>query len=154
MLHAQGSDASLSLLAPRASTLLRRELALIQMLTIRKEQLRVLDRDKRQRFVAKMLKHVQEFFPRQCALLGEKQLSEWVEQGINRAASYRIASERDVCKYIDVMIFFGKDFDQDPRLPWASKILKVHYSKPAEKARLLFEAAKQHQFDSPESDRG
>jgi hypothetical protein len=123
------------------------------MLTIRKEQLRVLDQAKRKRFMAKMLQHVQEFFPSQCALLGENQLREWVEHGINRAANYRLASERDVCKYIDVMIVFGKDFDRDSRLPWASKILSVQHTKPAEKTRLLFEAAKQHQH-GPESARG
>jgi hypothetical protein len=129
------------------------EPGLIHMLNIRKQQLRVLDRDKRKRFVAKMLQHVQVFFPNQCALLGENQLREWVEHGINCAASYRIASERDVCKYIDVMIVFGKNFDQDSRLPWASKILKVQHTMPTEKTRLLFEAAKRNQH-GPESARG
>ena len=123
------------------------------MLTIRKEQLRVLDSDRRMHFVAKMLQHVQKFFPEQCALLGENQIREWVEHGINRATSYRIASERDVCKYIDVMIVFGKDFDQDARLPWASKILRVQHTKPPEKTRLLFEAAQQNQ-PAPGSVRG
>jgi hypothetical protein len=126
----------------------------MHMLRIRKEQLRVLDLDKRKRFIAKMLQHVQEFFPTQCALLGENQLREWVEHGINSAASYRIASERDVCKYIDVMIVFGKDFDQDPRLPWAAKILKVQHTKPTERTRLLFETAKQHRHEGLESGRG
>jgi hypothetical protein len=115
------------------------------MFTIRKEQLRVLDRDRRDRFVAQMLQHLQEFFPSQCASLGEKQLREWVNHGIDRAASYHIASQRDVCKYIDFMIMFGRNFDQDSQLPWASKILSVYHTRPDEKMRLLFEAAKQNQ---------
>jgi hypothetical protein len=115
------------------------------MFTIRKEQLRVLDLDRRRGFIAKMLAHVQEFFPRQCESLGEKQLHEWIEHGINRSSTYRIASERDVCKYVDLMMVFGKAFDQDSQLPWASEILKVAHTKPAEKMRLLFEAAKKNE---------
>ena len=118
------------------------------MLVIRKEQLHVFDRDKRQRFVAKMLEHLQKFFPERCARIGETQLRQWVEHGISRAAIYGLASERDVCKYLDVMTVFGKDFDQDSRLPWASRILAVHHIKPAEKAGRLLEAAKENQPDT------
>jgi hypothetical protein len=118
------------------------------MFTIRKEQLQALDRDKRESFVDRMLQHLREFFPGKCDALGENQLRKWIEHGIERAKAYRIVSERDVCKYIDVMIVFGKEFDRDKALPWASKILNGHYSQAGEKIDLLFEAAKQNQTDS------
>jgi len=118
------------------------------MLTIRKEQLRALDRDKRDRFIDTALEHLRKFFPERCNALGENQLRRWIEYGIERAGSYRIVSERGVCKYMDVMIVFGKDFDRDKELPWASKILNNHYSQTEEKSDLLLEAAKQYQTGS------
>jgi len=115
------------------------------MLTIRKEQLRVFDQDRRSRFLALMLAHLRKFFPARCESLGERGLREWIEHGTKRAATYHVVSERDVCKYIDIMLVFGKDFDQDARFPWAARLLKIPRTKPGEKMNLLFEAAKEHQ---------
>ncbi len=114
------------------------------MLTVRKEQMEVLDRDKRKRFVNHMAEHLQKYFPKRCATLGDKQVREWIEHGIDRAQSYRIVSERDVCKYLDVMFVFGKNFDCDAQLPWASKILNLPYTNPRGKTNLLLERAKEN----------
>ena len=38
-----------------------------------------------------------------------------VQYGIKRAAVYGFTAKRDVCKYIDLMILFGRDFDTDKR---------------------------------------
>ena|SRR5258707_8062168 len=113
------------------------------MLTVRKEQMDVLDRDKRKRFVNLMVEHLEKFFPKRCATLGDKQVREWIEQGIDRAASYRIVSERDVCKYLDVMFVFGKNFDHDSQFPWAAKILNLQFADPSGKATQLFQAARE-----------
>ncbi len=114
------------------------------MLTVRKEQMEALDRDKRKRFVNHMAEHLQKFFPKKCASLGDKQVREWIEHGIDRAQSYRIISERDVCKYLDVMFVFGKNFDCDAQLPWAAKILNLQYADPSGKVSQLFQAAREN----------
>ena len=55
--------------------------------------------------------------------MGEAKLRGTVHYGIQRAAAYGLKAKRDVCKYIDVMIVLGNDFDKDIRLPWVSSIL-------------------------------
>ena len=48
-------------------------------------------------------------------------LRSFVEHGIDRAASYKIEAERDVCKYLNLMAVFGRNFDVE--LPWAKETL-------------------------------
>ena len=65
-----------------------------------------------------MVVHLNETFPEKCEALGDAKIRETVKYGIQRSASYGITSEGDVRKYIDLMLMFGLDFDQDPQLPW------------------------------------
>ena len=88
-----------------------------------------------------MLVHLRKFFPKQCAALGELQLRETIGHGIRRAAHYGITAKRDVCKYIDLMIVFGRDFDSDKRFRWAREILDRQGNSFA-KMKALLPAAK------------
>jgi len=116
------------------------------MLTIRKEQLAVLQKKEVQKFGDRMVAHLTEVFPEKSKALGEGGLREIIRYGLSRAASYRIAAERDVCKYIDLMIVFGRDFDRDPNQPWAGAILNDRKTKsPARKMKQLFETAKERE---------
>jgi hypothetical protein len=83
------------------------------MLTIRQAQFAVLSQLEVQKFEEWMLVHLKRFFPRQCAGGGDQRLREMVQYGIQRAAGYGVTAKRDVCKYIDLMIVFGRDFDTD-----------------------------------------
>jgi hypothetical protein len=93
------------------------------------------------KFEDRMLIHLNKFFPRQCAALGEPKLRETIRDGIKRAAAYRITAERDVYKYIDLMVVFGHDFDTDKRFPWAGEILRKQKS-PGAKINALHRAAR------------
>jgi len=93
------------------------------MLTIRTEQLNALREASVRDFERRMVVHLRKFFPEQCDSLGEDGAKLAVRHGIERAAAYNIRIERQVCKYIDVMFSFGRDFDTDAKLPWASLIL-------------------------------
>ena len=93
------------------------------MLTIRKEQMAVFREPAINDYVKRMVVHLNETFPEKCEALGDAKIRETVKYGIQRSASYGITSEGDVRKYIDLMLMFGLDFDQDPQLPWASAIL-------------------------------
>ncbi len=111
------------------------------MLTIRQAQLAVLSQLEVRKFEDWMVSHLHKFFPKQCATLGERQLREWIQHGIRRAAYYGLRAKNDVCKYIDLMIVFGQDFDTDKRNRWASEILGRR-GDPGAKMQVLFTAAK------------
>jgi hypothetical protein len=113
------------------------------MLTLRKEQIAVFGPLGKKAFEDRMLVHLKKVFPEQSEALGEPKLRETIQHGTQRAAAYRIISERDVCKYIDLMILYGRDFDKDPKLPWAQSILQNQVIKdPSAKVNQLFRAAK------------
>jgi len=90
---------------------------------IRREQMNTLDEHMRMKFEDFMVGHLWEHYPVECEEMGEDQVRDWIRHGTERAAVYEVEAERDVCKYIDVMFAFGRDFDQDPGLPWAGEIL-------------------------------
>ncbi len=95
-----------------------------------------------------MIAHLNKVFPEQSKILGEPKLRETIQYGTQRATSYRFISERDVCKYIDLMILFGRDFDKDPNLPWAQSILQNQAIKdPSIKVDRLFKTAKKQDTD-------
>lgn len=96
------------------------------MLTIRKPQLEALGARHRAAFAARIAEHLGRFFPERCRVLGADGVAEAVEHGITRAALYGITSERDVCKYIDLMFVFGRDLDRAESHPWAARILARH----------------------------
>jgi Domain of unknown function (DUF4123) len=93
-------------------------------LTIRQAQMDVFSQVEVQKFEDWMVSHLKQFFPTQSQSLGEPQLREMIRHGIRRAADYGITDKRDVCKYIDLTIVFGRHFDTDERLKWAGEILR------------------------------
>ena len=116
------------------------------MLSIRKEQMAVFREPAIEAFVDKMVVHLNKCFPDKCNAMDEPKLRELVKYGIQRAASYKISSERDVCKYVDLMMVFGQDFDQDLKLPWAAEILNnTAIIKPATKVGRLYKAVKKQE---------
>lgn len=93
------------------------------MFTIRRKQIDAISERLARRFEETMRVHLGTFFPERCAELGEEGVLREIEHGIRRAARYDITSERDVCKYLNFMFVYGRDFDVDPGLPWAAEIL-------------------------------
>ena len=92
-------------------------------------------------FEDRVAAHLKRCFPRQSEALGEAKVHEVIHYGIQRAKSYGIIAERDVCKYIDLMIVFGRDFDKDPQLGWPAPILNNKTVKdPALRIKRLLEA--------------
>ena len=77
-----------------------------------------------------------------------------IRYGVERAGSYGIGTERDVCKYIDLMFAFGRDFDKNQDLPWASRILEDDTLKsPTVKTERLFAEGKLRAADQSRSSR-
>jgi hypothetical protein len=92
-------------------------------LTIRPAQLSVFSELELRRFEDWMAHHLRKFFPAQCDALGEAGAIETIRYGMKRAAHHGFKSRRDVCKYIDLMMSLGRDFDTDERTGWAAGIL-------------------------------
>ena len=113
------------------------------MLTIRKEQIKALAQLEVEKFEDWMLVHLRKFFPAQCRAAGETKLLAIIRSGIERAAGYGIKTRRDVCKYIDLMVVLGPDFDEDPRLPWVAKIL-LNRGPAGQRMRDLLAAVQRH----------
>lgn len=107
-----------------------------------------------QLFEERMVVHLQKCFPSESASLGQGGVRWMIRRGVERAPSYGITTERDTCKYIDIMMVFGRDFDVRPDLPWAAEILNdgVLRSGTA-KIERLFDEAKKREGDRHASGR-
>lgn len=115
------------------------------MLTIRKEQVKVFGPISMKSFEDRMVVHLKQVFPDRVSTMQEPALLDTIRHGVQRARTYSIVSERDVCKYIDLAVLYGRDFDQDAALPWAATILQnKSIRKPSTKVDRLFREAKKH----------
>jgi hypothetical protein len=113
------------------------------MLTIRKEQMAVFSQVQLKKFEDFVLPHLSKSLRKQSEALGEAKLRETIQYGIKRAARFGITSERDVYKYLYLLVAFGRDFDTDKELPGAGEILRSR-KRPGEKIRALHQAANKH----------
>jgi hypothetical protein len=91
---------------------------------IRAEQMTAFSRAAFAAFEDRMLLHIQRSFPAVFEKLGEVRVCEAIRYGIQRARTYGLTTQRDVCKYIDLMMEFGRDFDTEGTLAGAAEILK------------------------------
>jgi hypothetical protein len=114
------------------------------MLIINKEQMTALREKKRRDFVKRMVDYLQRTFPKQAGSLGDAGLREEIQHGMETADQYRMVSEREVARYIELMFYLGRDFDTSPQTPWATAILNDRFSSAANRLRRLSrEAGKQ-----------
>ncbi len=118
------------------------------MLQIRPEQMEKFQQAAQRRFEDRMVAHLKKFFPENCGGMPEKDLREFVRHGLARSKAYGITGRRDVCHYLDIMAVFGRDFDVDPRLPWAQEILgKSRLKNATAKVQRLYGVAMKKQLE-------
>ena len=94
------------------------------MLTIRSEQMDALSAYMIARFERDMVNHIAQAFPKQFAEAGDAGTRKLVHDGIAKAASYGVQSERNVALFIDLMVAIGPTFDHDDRFPWVRQVLQ------------------------------
>ncbi len=115
------------------------------MLRISKKQLGQLAEDDYEGFVRDMLVHIEEHFPEHYIKLGEDNTRGLVDLGVDKAKQHSFDSERDICKYINLMLCFGVEFDEDPKQIWAQAILTDPMQNYGpEKMKKLYAAAEAH----------
>lgn len=94
------------------------------MLTIRDQQLLVLENLPRDEFETQLMRHLSRFYPRECRLAGSEQMRRFVAAGVGRAARYGFRSRREATLYVTLMVMLGSEFDEDPQIPWAKHELQ------------------------------
>lgn len=92
----------------------------------------------RERFVSEMVDHVKTYFPSQYRKLGHAGLRTILTATVLKAKTYGFNSKRDVCKFINVAMMFGPDFDRS--LPLFPTIL-AGPEHPSVKAQRLSETS-------------
>lgn len=118
------------------------------MFRLRKKQMTAFSEAAILRFEDDMVRHAGRFFSDRCAQLGEDGVRAMIRGAIERAARYRIVSERGVCLYLNLMFVFGRELDRDPELPWAGRILNdpsIPYA--AQRIDALYEEAMRHEAE-------
>lgn len=93
------------------------------MLVIRRAQMDALARAAREPFVENIIAHLRRVWPEECAAMGEEGLDAFVGHGLARCEQYGVETEYDVGRYCDLMLILTRDFDVDPKIPWAQDIL-------------------------------
>jgi hypothetical protein len=83
----------------------------------------VLGEGQRRRFETEMAVHLATFFPEPCAAMGDDEIALFIRRTVDKALAYGIERERDVCKFLDIAMALGRDFDRDPEFPWSREIL-------------------------------
>jgi hypothetical protein len=112
---------------------------------IRPEQMQALSNARTGAFESDVLSHLQRCFPAECAALGEPGVRDTIRYGLERSRGYGLTAAREVCTYVDLMMAFGRDFDRDPKLPWAADILnRKRWKDTATMVDQLYRTAQQH----------
>lgn len=91
-------------------------------------------------FEQRTIHRLREYFPSFGALPDIEALT-LVRQGIHRAEKYGITAERDVAKYVGLLVIWGWDFDEIDPDSWLVSILSNRFVEPAERLALLYEHA-------------
>lgn len=108
------------------------------MFKVRREQMQAYREAALRDFEDRMVAHVERCFPQRLTALGAESVREVIRLGIERAAGHGIVTERDVCKFIDLMLVLGPTFDEEP---WAREILVEPNRGSWRKLDELFELA-------------
>lgn len=111
------------------------------MLLVRDQQRLAMARAALPKWIAN---HLKQFFPRECAALGEAGLRERVREGMARAVAHGFETEVHISQYVDLMFAFGPDFDSDPALSWPQPILADRTISAAERIDRLLDAGRRH----------
>ena len=105
------------------------------MLRIREEQMKILDANMMERFIEKMTAHLRSVFPEKTDEKDNQELRDWIEKGIEKAATFEITEEREVALFIDLMTGMGAGFEKQK--PWIEKILLKETLNQQEKMDII-----------------
>lgn len=100
-------------------------------------QFEQLGADQKQRFIAQLMARLRRDFPVQTKPLDDPAMHELIDTGMRHAQTYGLVSEAHIRVYCAMMLRHGRDFDADPKLPWAGDILNDDKLAPRDKISRL-----------------
>ena len=74
-------------------------------------------------FKSRMVNRVKELALTHFQYNGEEAARNLVEYGVKKATAHGFTEQDTIRLYLDFMVIYGCDFDVDPQLPWASRVL-------------------------------
>ncbi len=111
------------------------------MLTIRNAQLAVLAEARFEHYVDELAGLVARHWPEEFSAMGMEGARRLAEDAVVKAERYEIRGEAEVARYLNLMLALGRDFDRDPRYPWAGAILRDEAIAPRHKLKKLIRLA-------------
>jgi hypothetical protein len=82
------------------------------MLKVRDAQLSALRIPQREQFEEWLARHLREGFPLKTAALDDAALADFVKRGHARAEAFGLTRGSSICKFVDLLMFLGEDFDK------------------------------------------
>jgi hypothetical protein len=109
------------------------------VLIIRNAQMAVLGRISHDSYIDSMVRYISKEYPRRFQAMGEIGTREFVVDAIEKGRRNGIETKGGAAVLLELMIAFGKDFQNSPHKDWANELL-AHPTLPAQiKMRILRE---------------
>ncbi|NRR30696.1 hypothetical protein HSX11_10915 [Oxalobacteraceae bacterium] len=93
------------------------------MIVMRESQIDHLDAAWRRSYIDRLCSSLREQFADELDMLDQATLHERVRTVLLRAASYGIDAERDVCRFLNLAVFYGWDIGLSDATAWMHRIL-------------------------------
>src|SRR5262245_45903185 len=106
---------------------------------IRKSQMDQLGAEMAQSFEDRMVDHLNQFFGFKTERMGEKAVRQSIQDGIQRASQYDVEVERDVARFIDLKFALTQEWDTQPEMDWAKKLLDDRTLNGEEKMDFIYQ---------------
>ena len=94
------------------------------MLKINPKQIDAFKQAALRQFNRRMVARVKELATAHFEFNGEDAACQLVGYGMQRAAEHGFTEQDTIRLYLDFMVIYGCDFDVDPQLPWAGRVLR------------------------------
>lgn len=93
------------------------------MLTIRREQLKALESAQERRFRETLRRHVRLELREHTQALTDEVVRQRVDLGVDRGRQYGLRASRDLMLFVDLEFALAPNFEQQPSMLWARRIL-------------------------------
>jgi len=108
------------------------------LLIIRAKQIAVLDAAMLASFRRRMLAHLQSVFPEHTATWGEHRTVAVIDASVSHAGRFGIVAERDVARFVGLVVGLGPEFPDRPETAWTHELLQAPHLAPDARVDRLY----------------
>lgn len=90
---------------------------------IREEQLKKFSEVLKRGFEDRLLACLKQGLPAHAEKFGDDRTRRAIQLGIERAAACGIRSEMGTARFVQLLFLFDRDFERNPRYPWATQVM-------------------------------